>query len=116
MAPRRARTARLPVLLLALGMLAVAAPHAEASSPKDDDIDLAHVPMWGTYRPQAFISVRARVPHSPFFGVAYHPADSAELRHLASDHQSAVHSFGFSRHDGKSRPASFSTIRATPGY
>lgn len=58
------------------------------------------VPLWGTYRPHALMSVRARVPHSPFFGFMYHPPASAEIRHLAADQSSSIRSFGFTRHDG----------------
>jgi mannosyl-oligosaccharide glucosidase len=88
-------------VFLAMGLLAAAAILAEPSSVESDR-DLARVPLWGTYRPHALMSVRARVPHSPFFGVSYHPAASAEVRHLAADHQGAIRTFGFSRHDGRS--------------
>lgn len=56
-------------------------------------------PIWGTYRPQALISARAAVPHSPFFGFAYHPAHNLHIRHLAADHHDKIKSFSWSRHD-----------------
>lgn len=61
---------------------------------------LAATPVWGTFRPHALISARARIPHSPFFGFAYHPANSLEVRNLASDHQGKISSFSWSAHDG----------------
>jgi mannosyl-oligosaccharide glucosidase len=61
-------------------------------------------PLWSTYRPHALISARARVPHSPAFGVAYHDARAPHaVRHLASDdHGGAISSFSFTRHDALS--------------
>lgn len=53
---------------------------------------------WGTYRPHALISVRARVPHSPYFGVVWHRPNDADIRHLA-DHPDLSY-FGWSRHNG----------------
>lgn len=58
------------------------------------------VPRWGTFRPQSLIAARAPVPHSPYFGFAYHPANSLDIRHVAADHVNKIHSFSWSRHDG----------------
>lgn len=54
---------------------------------------------WGTYRPRALIGVRARVPHSPQFGFAFHAAHTADVRHLAAD--PAIRAFSWHRHDGR---------------
>lgn len=56
---------------------------------------------WGTFRPHSLISVRATAPHSPYFGFAYHAADSLDIRHVTNDHQNAIESFSWSRHDGR---------------
>lgn len=72
---------------------------ALGSSEVDGDGN-AFPALWGTYRPHALMSVRARVPHSPHFGIAYHSANSDDVRYLASDHESSLRSYGFSRHDG----------------
>lgn len=56
--------------------------------------------LWGTYRPHALMSIRARVPHSPHFGFMYHSATADNVRHLASEHEGSLRSYGFSRHDG----------------
>ena len=58
-------------------------------------------PIWGTYRPHALVSVRARVPHSPIFGFVYHSLYNTDLRHLASDRDDAIRSFSWRRHDGE---------------
>lgn len=57
------------------------------------------VEKWGTFRPQSLISARAPVPHSPYFGFAYHPANSLNIRHVAAEHQDKIQSFSWSRHD-----------------
>lgn len=57
-------------------------------------------PQWGTFRPHALISARATVPHSPYFGFVYHPADNLDIRHLATDNHDKVKLFSWSRHDG----------------
>lgn len=57
-------------------------------------------PKWGTYRPHALVSVRARVPHSPIFGFVYHPLNKPEFRHLAADRPDGIRSFSWKRHDG----------------
>lgn len=57
--------------------------------------------MWGTFRPQALISARAAVPHSPLMGFMYHPASSLDIRHLSTDNQDKISSFSWSRHDGR---------------
>jgi mannosyl-oligosaccharide glucosidase len=61
-------------------------------------------PLWSTYRPHALISARARVPHSPSFGIMYHDATSFDaVRHLtADDHGGSIRSFAFTRHDAQS--------------
>lgn len=59
------------------------------------------LPTWGTLRPHALISARAPVPHSPFFGFAYHPASSVEIRHLAAEHTKKISSFTWTAHDGR---------------
>ncbi|PXF43147.1 Mannosyl-oligosaccharide glucosidase [Gracilariopsis chorda] len=56
---------------------------------------------WGTFRPHSLIAVRATAPHSPFFGFAYHAADSLNIRHVTNDNQNAIASFSWSRHDGR---------------
>lgn len=58
-------------------------------------------PKWGTFRPQALISTRASVPHSPCFGFVYHSASDQEIRHLATDHPNHISSFSWSRHDAR---------------
>ncbi|CDF39814.1 alpha-glucosidase [Chondrus crispus] len=58
-------------------------------------------PRWGTFRPQALISARAAVPHSPLLGFMYHPASSLSIRHLATDNHDKISSFSWSRHDGR---------------
>lgn len=57
-------------------------------------------PLWGSFRPHTLISARAAVPNSPYFGFAYHPVDSLDVRHLAADHQSKISSFSWTAHDG----------------
>ncbi|KAI0566708.1 alpha-glucosidase [Gracilaria domingensis] len=56
---------------------------------------------WGTFRPQNLIAARANVPHSPFFGFAYHPANSLNIRHMATESQDDISLFTWSRHDGR---------------
>lgn len=58
-------------------------------------------PLWGTFRPQALISARAAVPHSPLLGFMYHPASSLAIRHLSTEHHDKISSFSWSRHDGR---------------
>lgn len=55
---------------------------------------------WGTFRPHTFISARAAVPHSPYFGFVYHPANNVDVRHIVADAKNQIHSFSWSRHDG----------------
>lgn len=55
---------------------------------------------WGTYRPHTLISARAPVPHSPFFGFIYHPANSLDIRHIVADSKEQIHSITWTRHDG----------------
>lgn len=62
--------------------------------------DPSEAPIWGTYRPHALTSIRARVPHSPTFGFIYHSIYDANLRHLASDRTEDIRSFSWRRHDG----------------
>ncbi len=57
-------------------------------------------PGWGTYRPHALASVRARVPNSPTYGFAWHPAFTPDVRHLAADRANEISSFSWRRHDG----------------
>lgn len=58
--------------------------------------------QWGTFRPQALISVRADVPDSPLFGFMYHPFDAISIRHLSTDDHDKISAFSFPRHDGRS--------------
>lgn len=58
-------------------------------------------PEWGTFRPQSLISARATTPHSPYFGFAYHPANSLAIRHLVSENNDKIDLVSWSRHDGK---------------
>lgn len=58
-------------------------------------------PIWGTFRPQALISTRAAVPHSPYFGFVYHSAADKKIRHLATDYADEISLFSWSRHDGR---------------
>ncbi len=57
--------------------------------------------IWGTYRPHALLSVRARVPNSPIFGFTYHSLHDPNIRHLTSDHPDSIRKFSWNRHDGR---------------
>lgn len=58
-------------------------------------------PTWGTLRPHNLISARAATPHSPFFGFAYHPAGSLDVRHLAAETADKISSFAWTAHNGR---------------
>jgi mannosyl-oligosaccharide glucosidase len=87
-----------PLFLLRFLLSSAVLLGAQASSGTiDGSVD--STALWGTYRPHALMSVRARVPHSPYFGFMYHSAADTDIRHLASDQESSLHSYGFTRHD-----------------
>lgn len=87
---RRNAPSALLLLLLALFLL----------SYLNESLVLA-TPMWGTFRPQALISARAAVPHSPLLGFMYHSASSLSIRHLSTENHDKISSFSWSRHDGR---------------
>lgn len=62
----------------------------------------SHQDVWGTFRPHALISARAKVANSPFFGFMYHPADNIDIRHITTDDQDKIRTFSWTRHDGRS--------------
>lgn len=59
--------------------------------------------QWGTFRPHTLMSLRAAVPHSPYFGFLYHPAHSMQVRHLTTEAHHHIPIVSYSRHD----PVSF---------
>jgi Glycosyl hydrolase family 63 N-terminal domain len=76
----------------------------EAESNVSIAVGSSSPPLWSTYRPHAFASARARIPHSPSYSIMYHDATSFDaVRHLAADdHGGSIQSFSFMKHGAQS--------------
>jgi len=58
--------------------------------------------FWGTYRPQVYFGVRARVPQSLLFGMMWTPDEGpANLRHTC-EQGDLLKRYGWNEHDGSS--------------
>ena len=61
--------------------------------------------LWGTYRPHVYFGVKARVPKSPIFGIAwfnqYSTSFPPNLRHWCSQ-DDKLGRYGWTQHDGRS--------------
>eukprot|EP00475_Leptophrys_vorax_P036978 TRINITY_DN6321_c0_g1_i2.p1 TRINITY_DN6321_c0_g1~~TRINITY_DN6321_c0_g1_i2.p1 ORF type:complete len:782 (+),score=207.86 TRINITY_DN6321_c0_g1_i2:375-2720(+) len=60
------------------------------------------LPLWGTYRPNVYFGVKARIPKSPIFGIMWYDADNPlaadHVRHDCDDRDGVI--FGWKKHDG----------------
>eukprot|EP00124_Ichthyophonus_hoferi_P002290 Ihof_evm1s150 gene=Ihof_evmTU1s150 len=57
--------------------------------------------LWGSYRPQVYFGMRAKLPTSPLIGLMYfsHHSNTLNLRHTC-EHSDHIKKFGWRRHDG----------------
>lgn len=55
--------------------------------------------LWGTYRPQVYFGVRARLPRSPLLGLMWLNPRTGSVRHACE--QGDGLSYGWERHDGR---------------
>jgi hypothetical protein len=44
----------------------------------EPEIGKGVLPMWGTFRPNVYFGVKARIPKSPLFGIMWYDADQPQ--------------------------------------
>jgi Glycosyl hydrolase family 63 C-terminal domain/Glycosyl hydrolase family 63 N-terminal domain len=59
---------------------------------------------WGTYRPNVYVGVRARVPQSPLIGMMWHDVDRTDSMtlHHDCDERDKLRRYGWRKHNGRS--------------
>eukprot|EP00871_Galdieria_phlegrea_P004110 jgi/Galph1/46/GphlegSOOS_G4773.1 len=71
----------------------------------DPNVNVSQLDLWGTYRPQAYFGMRAKIPNSLQFGFIWYVAsvedDFEKLRNYVSDGSDGVSSFGWPIHNGR---------------
>lgn len=93
----------LRVVLLACALLGLLAYFPSVThAAKEDDVSPSY--RWGTYRPNVYFGVKARVPKSPLFGLLWTDADNKremKIRHDCEE-RDQFQRYGWLAHDGRS--------------